>query len=133
MELLGQESFADFPDEFAMLEDVSKYLKASVFQIDNTFPCDIITTFDGSCYPVIQSCRSIVTFIGQSLTKMSDTFISTLMTKHRLFYYIVGSLFYKVRISSQAKIPHHEKTILLDDIIGFLVLMQESHSGLIGT
>ena len=51
----------------------------------------------------------------------------------RLFFYVIGTYFYKIKISSYLRLPHHERTSLMHDIIGFIIMLQDSYSVLVGT
>ena len=83
MEYSWQKLFPDFPEEFALVEDLCSYLNANVIPIENTLLRAPKDTFEHSYYPVIESSQSIVQFIGQILPQLSDTFTLTMMSKHR--------------------------------------------------
>ena len=50
----------------------------------------------------------------------------------RLFFYIIGSLYYTTKLDLFTRTPKHEKTILTEYSLEFLSILQESDSPLIG-
>ena len=84
MDLLGQNTYCFFPDEYAMLEDIHVYLSILALDISSLNLNDMNVTFEKSCYPVIEFGQEIILFINQAVPRLGEQFVFTLMLKHRL-------------------------------------------------
>jgi hypothetical protein len=77
------ELFENFPEEFAMVEEIQKYALQIVIKPDEPFYHDAVVTFTDSPYPCIQNSQSIITFVMMMTPILSSSFLSAMMLKHR--------------------------------------------------
>ena len=76
--------FIDFPEEFAMIEEINQYTQQILIAVEGLNFQGAIVRFEETNYPTISTSQKIVKFVCQSLPILSNSFISAMMIKNRL-------------------------------------------------
>lgn len=79
----SQDMFTDLPEEFALEVDITAYMNAIIIPLDISMP-PVDCPFNETDYPTIRTCQKLIKLAMLSLPKMSPSFISKMMLKHRL-------------------------------------------------
>ena len=151
MDLMPQ-LFPEFPELFAIVDELHHYSKQMVIQVGSILDAGDITMPSSSNYPTIALITTALEWILDALPSISHSFMIMMMEKHRsemitnktqtiltvmkpycrLFFYIIGNHFCTSKLKIFSKTPHHEKTTLKTFILEFMLTLQESDSPLIG-
>ena len=149
MELMNQ-LFIEFPNLFAIIDELHHYSKQSVIPVDMILTEGGIPLARSTPYPTITLINTALNMVLDLLPSISYSFMIMMMEKHRsgmifiknvtpckefycrLFYYIIGIHYYIAELKLFPKTPHHEKTTLTASALEFLLIIQESDSPLVG-
>ena len=142
--------FTDLPNLFAILNELQHYSNQIVIPVDTISAECSISLPKGANYPIVTLITAALDLILGALPSLSSSFMIMMMKKHRsekikwinniiltkpycrLFFYIIGSLFYTSKLKLIQKTPKHEKDTLTIFALEFLATLQESDSPLIG-
>ena len=77
-----------------MLENIHVYLSTLALDISSSNMNVMTITFEKSCYPVIELGQEIILFITQTLPRLGERFVFTLMLKHRLKFNFLNKIIF---------------------------------------